>query len=641
MPRHNKKNTLPATKQPKGQGQGQGQSKRSGRKKSVKHSVTLAATASKQAAIEACIAKVDTIVRECRASNTKFRDATFDLRNDRAFCLYSSLISGEDFAMSKVKGVRRITELYPNAKFFVDGVSPDDVQQGHAGDCWILSGLANIANMPGLLEQLCVKRDEEVGVYGFIFFRDGDWISTVVDDQFLYTVDEETGKLELFFAKCENENETWLPLIEKAFAKIHGDYEAIVGGLFSQGVEDLTGGVSTLMYTSDILDTDRFWEEEMLQVNKSILLGCSINFTDMYNADCGLVSGHAYSVLEATEYDGERLVHIRNPWGEHEWKGDWSDDSDKWTPAAIRALNAYNKNDGKFWMSYKDFLRIWTTVDRCRVFDASWSVANSWIPYNVEPKSSGRFHIELNDDSKCVLVLSQPDTRYYGAFVQDYTYELAFHLRDEDHNMIKRAKATVRFSNRSVSCELDLPAGKYTLHPQVTRKPTGLIDDDEGEDNAAENAATPSTQLPTGVMVQEEAKQVSKQAIMFAQRKAKQVREMALIRNMGKKLVIGTEEIDEEENDSDDDDGDEGEVGLEDWQIMLGLRVYSHDPSLSLEGIAGPHPWEDGAEDDEYWEDEEGDGDPECVSAALNGNYYDDDWEDEEEEDEEEYEREE
>ncbi|KAG0257497.1 hypothetical protein DFQ27_005073 [Actinomortierella ambigua] len=632
MPRlFKKKNNTPSaeTKQTKGHG-----GKRSTHKKPVKHSVTLAATASKQAAIEACIAKVDTIVRECRASNTKFRDATFDLRNDRQFCLYSSLIVGDGFDMSKVKGVRRITELYPNAKFFVDGVSPDDVQQGSAGDCWILSSLANIANIPGLLEQLCVKRDEEIGVYGFIFFRDGDWISTVVDDQFLYCVDEETGKAQLFFAKCENENETWLPLIEKAFAKIHGDYEAIVGGFFALGVEDLTGGVSTLMYTSDILDTDQFWEEEMLQVNKSILMGCSISYTDMYNADCGLINGHAYSVLEAVEYEGERLVHIRNPWGAVEWKGDWSDDSDKWTPEAIEELNAHNKDDGKFWMSYKDFLRIWTTLGRCRVFDARWSVANSWIPYNVEPKSSGRFHIELNRDSKCVIVLSQPDDRYYGAFLQDYTYELAFHLRDEDHNMIKRAKVTVPFSYRSVSCELDLPAGNYVLHPQVVRKPTGLKEEGEGEDDAAENAATPSTQLPTGVVVEEEAKQVTKPAIMFAQRKAKQVREMALVRTMGKKLVIGTEAIDEEDNSEDEGDEEEGEIGFEDWQIMLGLRIYSHDPSLSLEGIAGPHPWEEGAEDDEYWEDEEGEDDPERVTAALNGNYYDDDEEEYEDEDE-------
>lgn len=32
----------------------------------------------------------------------------------------------------------------------------------------------------GHMDKICVARDEECGVYGFVFFRDGEWISTVV-----------------------------------------------------------------------------------------------------------------------------------------------------------------------------------------------------------------------------------------------------------------------------------------------------------------------------------------------------------------------------------------------------------------------------------------------------------------------------
>jgi len=87
-----------------------------------------------------------------------------------------------------------------------------------------VAALATICNVPGLLERLCVKRDEEVGVYGFIFFKDGDWVSTVVDDQLFYTTDYRSFKRSLYFSTCSEERETWLPLMEKAYAKIHGEY---------------------------------------------------------------------------------------------------------------------------------------------------------------------------------------------------------------------------------------------------------------------------------------------------------------------------------------------------------------------------------------------------------------------------------
>ena len=47
----------------------------------------------------------------------------------------------------------------------------------------------------------------------------------------------------LYFARSGTEGETWVPLIEKAYAKLHGNYESLVGGFPSEAVEDLTGYV--------------------------------------------------------------------------------------------------------------------------------------------------------------------------------------------------------------------------------------------------------------------------------------------------------------------------------------------------------------------------------------------------------------
>ncbi|CAE7888658.1 CAPN14 [Symbiodinium sp. KB8] len=70
----------------------------------------------------------------------------------------------------------------------------------------------------------------------------------------------------------------------------------------------------------------------------------------------GLVHGHVYSVLRVVEAFGNRLVCCRNPWGQGEWKGKWSDANSfgEWTPEMKEATNYRGGDDGTFWMSIED-----------------------------------------------------------------------------------------------------------------------------------------------------------------------------------------------------------------------------------------------------------------------------------------------
>ena len=73
-----------------------------------------------------------------------------------------------------------------------------------------------------------------------------------------------------------------------------------------------------------------------------------------------IIPHHAYAILEVWEVEGNQLLKIRNPWGDKEWDGDWSDNDSKWTKSIIEAVNPTFANDGTFFMSMKDFVHQFT-----------------------------------------------------------------------------------------------------------------------------------------------------------------------------------------------------------------------------------------------------------------------------------------
>ncbi|EEB95559.1 hypothetical protein MPER_05452, partial [Moniliophthora perniciosa FA553] len=370
------------------------------------------------------------------SQNRRFRDHAFDLESDRQRCLHG--LGTEEVYMPS--DVQRVTQICEKPQFFVDGADSNDIVQGAIGNCWFVSALATMSTYEGLVEKFCVARDEEIGVYGFIFFRDASWVTVIIDD-FLYTripKFEELSYAEqqlyhhnkerynesarkdgkgLYFAKSGTQGETWVPLIEKAYAKLHGCYSALSGGEECEAIEDLTGGVSTFIPTN------------LLKANVDRLFGCAYRTLDETRSGSwdprisGLMGGHAYSVLRAVEFKGKRFVIIRNPWGKSEWTGPWSDGSKEWTKEWLDALPELGHvfgDDGQFVMEYKDFLDCWDQIDRTRLFDSSWAMSSQWLHVTARPLPCAwtygdvSFTFSIPKASPAVIVLSQLDDRFFS-----------------------------------------------------------------------------------------------------------------------------------------------------------------------------------------------------------------------------------
>lgn len=268
--------------------------------------------------------------------------------------------------------------------------------------------------------------------------------------------------------------------LEIANFQIHsGDYKSIEGGYGGEGIEDLTGGVTSEIYTTDILDKEHFWKEELMKVNQDFLFGCSTGVWGRGTGDRkGIVELHAYSVLKAREVDGMRLVLLKNPWGKHEWKGAWSDGSKEWTAEWLQKLEHKFGDDGSFWISYEDLLKKYQAFDRTRLFGPEWNVASIWTTLNVLwtlDYHDTKFALSLTRASPVVLVLSQLDERYFKGLEGQYRFELSFRVhRAGEEDYVVRSQNYYRM-NRSVNVELDLEAGEYVVVVRVDAQRNEMI----------------------------------------------------------------------------------------------------------------------------------------------------------------------
>ncbi|KAL7037834.1 hypothetical protein ACKWTF_009373 [Chironomus riparius] len=434
-----------------------------------------------------------------------------------------SLFYSRQSTIKRYKWLRPF-EICEHPRFFVEGFSRFDARQGELGDCWFLAAAASLTLNPKLFSRVVYNDNSFVkdycGIFHFCFWRFGKWVDVVVDDR-LPTLN---GKL--VFMQSPEQNEFWSALLEKAYAKLHGSYEALKGGQTSDALEDFTGGVSERYDLSKA--PAHLYSTLENRVLRDSMMACSINSNPrIYEEKTpeGLVRGHSYSITKVKYVDivtpntkGKiPLLRLRNPWGNHiEWNGQWSDRSPQWRyiPDHVKKqIGLTFEHDGEFWMSYSDFLHNFNNLYICDLSPDSaendqkvsartkrqWNMSvfeGEWIPkitaggctnhmntFHLNPQYIMKLEYPDDDNvDKCTVIVSlmQKYRRMKRSLGYDFLkigFEV-YRLREADlvqkplkKNFFKKnhpAAGTTEFVNiRSVFGRFELYPGYYLIVPST------------------------------------------------------------------------------------------------------------------------------------------------------------------------------
>eukprot|EP01017_Pseudomicrothorax_dubius_P035137 TRINITY_DN4884_c0_g2_i3.p1 TRINITY_DN4884_c0_g2~~TRINITY_DN4884_c0_g2_i3.p1 ORF type:complete len:260 (+),score=27.45 TRINITY_DN4884_c0_g2_i3:175-954(+) len=101
------------------------------------------------------------------------------------------------------------------------------------------------------------------------------------------------------------------------------------------------------------------------------------------------------------------LVKIRNPWGNFEWDGHWSDKSPLWTPQLRQLHGVSQADDGVFYMSLADFKTHFNDIQICYVEDTfkysslkARSTSRNGVYFKLRVNRESQYYFSVNQESK-------------------------------------------------------------------------------------------------------------------------------------------------------------------------------------------------------------------------------------------------
>ena len=353
----------------------------------------------------------------------------------------------------------RVKELFDSENYcvFSNGIAIEDIIQGTLGDCYFLSAIGSLCKFSNVLENLFIfKQKTKENLYGIYFYINGIKKLVLLDDFLPYKL---VASYKRIIMGHSEENEIWVALIEKAFAKINGSYINMGTGGSPNEVFDVLTEAYSEQITVSRKEADEIWKKLKDGEDKGFIMTAGTSANPNLEL-VGLYCAHAYSVLGIHEINGERVIRLRNPYGDIEFTGNWSDYSSKWTEELKKKYNHYlNNNDGDFFMGFTDFTKYFVTMGICK-FHKSWSSTKLKIKKSIATKCQ-LIKVTIPEDDTLVylqLYSKNPRIAYKnGEYPKPVLCNLI--LADKDFNFI----AAMKDNERHIGIEATLKKGEYYL----------------------------------------------------------------------------------------------------------------------------------------------------------------------------------
>jgi calpain-type cysteine protease DEK1 len=194
------------------------------------------------------------------------------------------------------------------------------------------------------------------GVYAVRVFLNGEWACTLIDDRLPCAADGQPA-----FARSAHPDEFWASLLEKAFAKLYGNYQ----NLSFTAAKDpdaiafriLLGQTPHCLTVPQSVSAQQLFAFLSSRLTLADVVAAAARVPDAGHLDHnGLALNQLYGVMEIHEVGALRLLKMRNPYCEGAWNGSFADTSPSWTPDVAALVNHHTPERGAFWITFEEFL---------------------------------------------------------------------------------------------------------------------------------------------------------------------------------------------------------------------------------------------------------------------------------------------